>query len=523
MYLSLIDAVSKIVKTYGVDILSDTKFWHILSDSFPFGNEYALKDTFKRCLNLGYVSKLVAIKGNTKRTKIEIVNIVDSENKLNPGREKEYSGVLYSVAIAIGSCLKEDYIDQSQDSLRKKRNKTNGQSVKCQIFSWSKYSISNILSLTWGICAVFLSAALYGLTLYCGFPLWLLVVIIGVIQLSFISYNLRLCSNKNNDISKSLSLPIITTFFLIDCIPIGLTISRDFHTLLWSFFSGYTYLIGLDDLTYSSFWIWGSFNEIGGLFSVLLSLLLMFCVVACFTGIISKHFSPKRITLRADWISILISTILILLLCSICYSVYYYKNNQIKEHYIQSKDDIHKRNTGLNNSRKEKTVDLSFKGIRLGIDYSTCIGYADSIFRDSVNNTVTYEIANIKEYDDSSIAHFSRVIKGTTQWDNQLVKVSIYDYEGTVGEIIIEPDKASYSDGFQIYSRVIRLYTDKYGEPEKDIWSPMLHYFKEKGLIDKPFDWTYYYWNFKNGSIKIDYNSIVYQSEDVIKCIKDIL
>ena len=43
MYLSLIDAVSKIVKTYGVDILSDPKFWQVLSDSYSFGNEYALK------------------------------------------------------------------------------------------------------------------------------------------------------------------------------------------------------------------------------------------------------------------------------------------------------------------------------------------------------------------------------------------------------------------------------------------------------------------------------------------------
>ena len=111
MYLSLIDAVSKIVKTYGVDILSDPKFWHILSDSYSFGNEYALKDIFKSCLATGYISKLVAIKGNSKKTKAVIAHIVDSENKINPGREKEYSGVLYSVAIAIGSCSKKDYSD----------------------------------------------------------------------------------------------------------------------------------------------------------------------------------------------------------------------------------------------------------------------------------------------------------------------------------------------------------------------------------------------------------------------------
>ena len=111
MYLSLIDAVSRIVKTYGVDILSDPKFWHILSDSYSFGNEYALKEIFKSCLATGYISKLVAIKGNSKKTKAEITHIVDSENKINPCNEKEYSGVLYSVAIAIGSCNKKDCSD----------------------------------------------------------------------------------------------------------------------------------------------------------------------------------------------------------------------------------------------------------------------------------------------------------------------------------------------------------------------------------------------------------------------------
>ena len=63
MYLSQIDAVSKIVKTYGVDILSDSKFWHILSDSYSFGNEYTIKDTLHSCLTSGYIYKLVTIKG----------------------------------------------------------------------------------------------------------------------------------------------------------------------------------------------------------------------------------------------------------------------------------------------------------------------------------------------------------------------------------------------------------------------------------------------------------------------------
>ena len=84
----------------------------------------------------------------------------------------------------------------------------------------------------------------------------------------------------------------------------------------------------------------------------------------------------------------------------------------------------------------------------------------------------------------------------------------------------MEPD-ISYKDGFNDYSRTLSLYIDKYGEPEKEIWSPMLRYFKEEGLIDKEYDWTYNYWIFKNGIIKLDFNSIIYQSDAVLSYITE--
>ena len=94
MYLSLIDTVTQIVKNYGVSILSDSKFWHILNDSYSFGNEYSLRDIFKSCINTGYISSLVALRGNTKKTKEEISHIIKSEKKIHPGKEQEYAAVL---------------------------------------------------------------------------------------------------------------------------------------------------------------------------------------------------------------------------------------------------------------------------------------------------------------------------------------------------------------------------------------------------------------------------------------------
>ena len=519
MYLSLIDTVSKIVKTYGVDILSSPKFWHVLSDSYSFGNEYALKDIFKSCLTTGYISKLVAIKGNSKKTKAEIAHIVDSENRINPGKEKEYSAVLYSIAIAIGSCSKKDYSDyinrnnqQSTPSPRPKRSKNKKQRNNCLLSDGWTY--------IWGICAVMVSAGLFNLPLFYGFPLWALIIILGIVQLSFCSYLLRLESNQQNDKIKSFAIPIIIVFFLIDCISLGLTIFKDLHVYLWAYLSGRAGLIGLDDLTYSAFWIWAGFNEVGGIFSFLLTLLLLFCVASCLIGTISNQFSLKRLTISVDKGSIFLSSTIILLIFASCWSIYYYENATERENYIKRQEDIDSRNHRIQCEQKNREVDLSFKGIKLGIDFSTCLGYADSLFYSKIKVKPDYELIEVKSWSNLP-SYFTRAIVGNIQWDNQIVKLSVMEYNNKVGEIKVEPEE-SYINSFYDYPRVINLYTMKYGEPQKEIWSPMLRYFKECGIIDKPYDWTYYRWSFKNGRIDLSNNSIVYQSETVTKHIEEI-
>lgn len=518
MYLSLIDTVNKIVKSYGIGILSDSKFWHVLTDSYSFASEYSLRDVFKSCIAAGYISRLIAIRGNTKKTKDEISHIIKSENKTNPGKAQEYAAVLYSIAIAIGSCTKKDYLEWEKHQGTQHNNSGN-HPRKFSKFDWTEFSISNFASCSWGILVWILSVSLYGLLLFCDFPFWLLIII-AIFQLSYCSYLLRLSPNNKNDISKSLSLPIIIAFFLTDCIAIGLCVSRDFLLFLWSFFSGNKGLIGLDDLTYSSLSIWGEFNEVGGLFTSIMSLLLLFCIGSCFIGVISNTFSLRNRTLNINRISVLISSVIILLISMVTYSIYNHKNEKIKESYLQSKQDILDQNIRLHNSRQDIIIDLSFKGIRLGIDFATCIGYADSIFISDDNNFPNYTIAEIKDYDDKSITHFSRVIKGTTDWDNQAVRLSVYEYNDKVGEIRVESDNDSYTNGFDDYSRILSLYSNKYGNPEQKIWSPILRYFKEIGLIDREYDWTHYYWQFKNGIIKLDFNSITYQSKEVFSFFK---
>lgn len=519
MYLSLIDTVTQIVKNYGVSILSDPKFWHILTDSYSFGNEYSLRDIFKSCITTGYIARIVALRGKTKTTKDEIYHIIKSENKLNPGKKQEYAAVLYSVAIAIGTCSKKDYLN-GEHTQETQANKPNNLHSKKTKLKWVRLSPSNFVCFGWGILIWIASSSLFGLTLFCHLPLWLLIFILAILQLSYCSYLLHLNSDKDNDISKSLSLPIIITFFITDCFATGLSVSRDLFLSLWSFFSGRANLIGLDDLTYSSLWIWGEFSEIGGLFSFIFSLLLLICIGSCFIGVISKHFSLRNRSLNINWISVLISAIIILLISAVTYTIYNHKNERTKESYLQSKQNVLDQNVKLHNSRQDKSIELSFRGVRLGIDFATCIGYADSIFISHKNEFPNYKIAEIKDYDDKSITHFSRVIKGTTDWDNQTVKLSVYEYNDKVGEIRVEPENNSYTDGFDDYSRTLSLYSNKYGEPEKEIWSPILRYFNQTGFIDRGYDWTHYYWQFKNGIIKLDFNSIIYQSKEVFSFLK---
>lgn len=111
MYWNLIDTVSTIVTTYGIGILSRPQFWYVLTDSYPFASDYSLKSTFKNCIDSGYLSNLIIFKGNYNKTISEIIRLIDHERRVHTDKEQEYAAVLYSIAIAIGSCSKKDYTD----------------------------------------------------------------------------------------------------------------------------------------------------------------------------------------------------------------------------------------------------------------------------------------------------------------------------------------------------------------------------------------------------------------------------
>ena len=553
MYLSLIDAVSKIVKTYGVDILSDPKFWHILSDSFPFGNEYALKDTFKKCLNLGYVSKLVAIKGNTKRTKTEIVNIVDSENKLNSGREKEYSGVLYSVAIAIGTCNKKDYSDfinrnNSQPHPTPNQN-PNSPFNFTKIISLLKSVLSNHTRIMIaGLISVTVSTLLYGLYIFCGWWMFFVLLLIGIIQMSCCGFLLTSIDSAKNRTTKSaiasIGFPFIVAYFV--------------NALLSFFFQG-------DEFRWDVFNYFGDWQpeaieeqsnlgwnqmyqfthhtvESPGFFSLLLGFLLLALFIGCAYGLFNN--SNPRLQFKVKYG--LLSLFLIMIAeTGIC--IYPTIKHKIQEtNFLHKEASINKQiasqqehNNVLISSRASETKDLSFKGIKLGISWDTAIGYAQTIVEsDSSSNHYFNRVEDTYFYtyfrDDNNIMEtFTKAYEGTpskagdndwltgkllkfdTTLDNQDVSVKIFGLENKVYAITITPSGISSYSEFKKYDDLVELYEKKYGEPEliRD-----RSYYEDSYYSDN----TIYGWTFKNGIVRLTKEYVAYVPSSFFTLAKDI-
>lgn len=523
MYLSLIDAVSKIVKTYGVDILSDPKFWHILSDSFPFGNEYALKDTFKRFLNLGYVSKLVAIKGNTKRTKTEIVNIVDSENKLNPGREKECSGVLYSVAIAIGTCNKKDYSDfinrnNPQPRPTPKPNRTP-----------KKYNVSKkgwALSLTYYIIGLVLSlgGTIFFSAFYNGWWLFFIVLFTGFAQLCYCAYVMTNMEEVNNEDYKttvlSFLLPIFCAF-----------VSNALLSFLFFFESFRNWLGGH---------LFGIPHSPEGPYFITFLLIVIYVLFVGFTAVscYSSDFSTP-INLSKFRKNVVISSGAIVAILYLILFFFPIMERGIREHNYKVEQErvenlrkeLINKNNQLHGERIMIEKDLSFKKIRLGISFDTAIEYAndDAEDKSTYSNLSTYDFivstedgiidallkkeyvnSNEKIHNKNYYSGQSYTVK--TLLDKKEVYLTLYESDGLVFAMIITPQSwrgSTFRD--TEFDELLKLYSSKYGEPE-NLGSSLL-------------DDTYYYgrdndkyvWQFKNGTIQLTNKDIVYITDDFIK------
>lgn len=107
----LIDTVSDILRYHGIVVLSESKFWYILTDTYSFASDYSLRDTFRRCISKGYPIEIANLKGDRRSTVLRIAEIIKLENFSNPIKRDELKTVLYSIAIGVGTCDNNDYIN----------------------------------------------------------------------------------------------------------------------------------------------------------------------------------------------------------------------------------------------------------------------------------------------------------------------------------------------------------------------------------------------------------------------------
>lgn len=522
MYLRLIDAVTKIVNSYGVGILSDSKFWHILTDSYSFGNEYSLRDIFKSCINTGYIARLVAMRGKTKTTKDEISHIIKSENKLNPGKKQEYAAVLYGVAIAIGTCSKKDYSDFSNQNSPKPitppiPNPNSGPQSNKPILDKLK-----VITLVFtGVIILIGSLLSYGLFFFCEASMFGLLFITGLFQVGYCKILDNFVQSKVSNQLKSRTIacitPIIIVLVLSSMIPLILcsdSISDAAYTYFSAEFIPESYYVITPERVWYAPRLSPSVGFWGGLASIALCISLVSCAYR-----INEHKNRQKLQFsRADKMSmagIIATIVLIIVLISLIPAFIIMQQRSAFER-------IEANNKRLYQERKDVVQDLSVKGIKLGISNETAWEYMNSIKEDQEPSQLHY-LETIKHPDaiydefigtsyysvfpyELPMSDFEGVSIGGEDYrmlislDNTTVGLDIYTYDGLVTAMRIY-GLGNSNNSLSNFESLLSLYITKYGQPEiikdfsreEDIFAIMPY--RSKGKNDR------YVWNFKNGRI----------------------
>lgn len=550
MYDKLFDAVSQIVKTYGVTIFDDPKFWHILTYTYSFGSDYSPKDTFKECILRGYVSQIVALRTNRKKTisKIEYFSKDAKKNGLNEG---ETIASLFSIAIGIGSCSKKDYYNFSQTTSYppqpKKGNKKQGNSGNNAI------SFGIVLMVFVGIIILYGSSLLYAAFLSGGWYMFFVMFIIGLFQLAFCSWCMNTLSGeyfqwnallKQN--AESCYIPIISGFLMNDLFPF-LLCNRSIRAAFYRHFEDWDYPSRFDLPNYIDIY---SYEAPGGL-SIFLTIIVLFAVGACGWYIISPTFDFRRLRYNFNKRMLVVVTGVIVALYLCLFTFPMWQRYSAKNRYFHNKEMIHSMeriqistNDSLRKERIKSKPDLSFKGIRLGISYDTAIEYArafsddNSISIDAFKINVRrpdYIIADILDEQDVpnsmgrsdqnevasmeyvySLEKNDVIFRGDkflcrTTLDNQEVSCDVLSLNGRCFCIIIKPYGHSWSS-FNDFENLLKLYTSKYGEPET--YHNFPHDYRYEYQSDD--NTTKYLWAFQNGMIRLTRSNIVYVSAEFI-------
>ena len=209
MYDKLFDTVSQIVKTYGVAIIDDPKFWHILSDSYSFSPDYSIRDTFKECITKGYVSQIAALCPNRKKTIAKIEFLSNEANK-DGLKDAVVSAILFSIAIGVGTCNRNDFNNHSSANNSGTQPPHNPRPHKSH-FKWYEYFIACGIYLLGLIASI--GATIFYSAICLGWWLFFILIFMGFGQAAFLgclmNYFDSLKEQRFKKFLKSIIAPIL--------------------------------------------------------------------------------------------------------------------------------------------------------------------------------------------------------------------------------------------------------------------------------------------------------------------------
>lgn len=396
-----------------------------------------------------------------------------------------------------------------------------------------------------GVITLIGSTLLYVRFLLGGISMVMAVCTVGILQLGTFFLMVRFLSKRANAKVRSrvvlCFIPIMAGYILNSLIPL-LLYSDSIADGLWDYFSVNFIPASYEDIKLVTggfdFRVAPKVGIAGGVASVILFSYLMVCgkgLISFFTPYVTFYQRIKPVISGWDICASVMTLIVIVAAYTPLMSEPMHSLREKQKEY----ERIVAHNKVLHEERKERTVDLSVKGIRLGISGETAWGYLTALKEKNEPSKLKFDLT--VEYPE---AIYDRLIgttyngvfpyklrsgtfegvnlkgnhyKVSTTLDNIPVGLDLYVLNDSVSAIKVYGFDYTFGD----YDRLLALYKKKYGEPEviKD-YSPEKTYYgggpyRSKGKADR------YVWDFKNGRIEISEFGIVYLSDTLLSRVRN--
>lgn len=319
--LELIDTVKSIVDNYGTEVLSEPKFWNLLTDLYSFKSDYSLKNVFRHCIASGYVNEIIDLLNDRSATKTAISRISASEGYTDPDQKAELYATLFSIAVGIGTLNKQDYVSFIQRTFCTTTSPsdmgTEKKSESTPPLHLTNYKPGNFyVSVISGIGILLLGTLSYFGFLYRGWRIPIIVLITGILQILYSSILFNNCSNANTKWSNEFKYKAASCYTVII---IGFTINTLTPILLCYKnirLAAYIYFKPLVHTQYTQQDI-----DSPSIFSILLSFAVAFFIMLSKANIFLsiKKIYPNRSPY--DWRAITVVTLIVLFIYTILFSL----------------------------------------------------------------------------------------------------------------------------------------------------------------------------------------------------------